>query len=153
MSEAQLSEFEEAIVIACHHRSAKPLEEEEIEESYPQDFETPRYFQNSHGELVVSVDANWVPFLDNTKGYNRGAKRWYLPGGGDIEMMLAEALSRSPTTGWRSGGRLFVSGFGAFRREGSGNEEDEAVLPWVAPRTTYLWRLHPDSSTWPPPGM
>lgn len=129
----EVDEFDRAILTACVLRSEHRMDDER---SYPTDWssiiELPDYFYHDK-YLVISFDRGWYPFLDNTRGYNRGPQRWYIPKCSRILAAIADAL-RWNSDG-RPGGRVFVSFDGVFRRD---DGEQIQLLDWELPKKSHF---------------
>jgi hypothetical protein len=150
ISSEQLDEFELAIALACFHKSPRPLTEEECRIDVPLVHELPRRFQTAQGEVVISFNGDWEPFLTETRGYNRPKQRWFVPGGGDILYAVGNRLQASPTTEWVPGGRVFLNPVGACRRpEGT---DEEWLAFWSLPRDSRYLGRRPPPDKWPPTG-
>lgn len=114
---AEVDEFDQTIAAACQAKSAERLNHQLPTGCDPSAFSVPDYFR-SQGALVLSFDAQWFPFLDNTVGYNRTPQRWYVPKTSQLirrvalHMQTPAQRSRSPMPG----GRTFFRHRGAFRR-------------------------------------
>jgi len=137
----ELAEFELAIATACMMRSHDRLENRLPQRLNPENFAVPYYFYRGDGSLVVSFGRGWYPFLDNTRGYNQGSERWYVP---KISGLLAGVGRAMQTPEQRqflqgqSGGRVFLHSTGALRAP-SGVAEFE-LLTWKLPTDSHFLR-------------
>lgn len=86
------------------------------------------------GCLVLSFDASWYPFLDDSAGYNRPETRcWYVPKNSILDR-VAEAMRNLDRP--QSGGRAFLHDRGALA---AGNIE---LVSWtLAIPSKYLGPL------------
>lgn len=65
--------------MACTRQSDERLEHDLPGSCDPGSLRLPSYFMAEDGSLVISFDSGWYPFLCNTRGYNTGPQRWYIP--------------------------------------------------------------------------
>lgn len=129
-----LDEFELAIAVACVSKSEDRLDHHMPAGIDPAALRIPDYFTANDGALVISFDLGWYPFLCNTKGYNHGPMRWYIPKVSQLVARVALALQspQQKSLSSFSGGRIFLDGAGVRRRpEGRG---EVRVLSWTLPR-------------------
>jgi len=134
VSERDLDQFELAVFVACTQQSDERLEHELPVDADQGSLALPTYFTSEDGSLVMSFDAGWYPFLCNTRGYNLGPQRWYVPKVSKLIAHIAHAL-QSPIqrrVSYMPGGRVFLDANGVRRRpEGYGEMH---VLQWRLPR-------------------
>jgi hypothetical protein len=136
VSDNDVDKFDQAIAVACILHSEEPLEQKLPCEPDIKGYAIPKYFYRDDGCLVISFDGYWYPFLDSSKGYNRGPQRWYIP---KISHLIARAglAMRTPEQGrssdGRPGGRLFFHASGVLKRG------DVNLLTWtLAKESAYL---------------
>jgi hypothetical protein len=139
-SEEELTNFEAAIIAACVLQSESPLEHATRDLPRVESLVVPSYFRSRDGALVVSFDKGWQPFLDNTRGYNQGPQRWYIPKTSKLLAQVAHELqtSRQRRYADQPGCRVFLDFRGVCRRP-EGYEEVE-VLRWRLPRSSAFLR-------------
>ena len=147
ITEEELSEFEEAIDVACLLKSSRPPSEAEtLVESWRSS--VPDYFRSADGALVVSFDQDWEPFLLNTRAYNRYDQRWYIPSGGEVLYSLGEALESVWLEDDIRGGRVFLNSYGACRRPAGTSAPAEWLMVWATPRWSHLLGDATSSGIW-----
>lgn len=142
VSAREVGEFDLAISVACMAQSEDRLEHE-LPAELEKDYAVPDYFYSSDGCLVLSFDRGWYPFLDNTRGYNRGAQRWYVPKRSSLLVRLAQAMQtpdqKRLSGGW-SGGRVFLHSTGVVRRP---SMKEIELLAWkLQKKLLYLGERH-----------
>jgi hypothetical protein len=100
----------------------------------PETCSAPYYFYSSDGRLVVSFDGRWYLFLDNTREYNRGPQRWYIPKRSELLARVGQAM-RVPEqcrfSQGQPGGRVFLHSACALRHPASMAEFE--LLTWRLP--------------------
>ncbi len=139
VSPDDVERFDLAITVACMTQSEHRFEYKITAGVQIKEYAVPDYFY-SDGCLVVSFDGSWYPFLDNTRGWNRGPQRWYIPKISQLLARVAHAMQtpeqRRIAAGW-SGGRVFLHATGVIRRPASMKEIE--LLTWHLPkRSAYL---------------
>ena len=138
ISAEEIDEFDAAIAIACLLQSSKRLENTVPRTLRIADYAVPDYFYRQ-GCLVISFDGRWYPFLDNTRGYNRGQLRWYIPKISELLARVGRAM-QSPERrriAGRAGGRVFLHTAGVVRRPAGTTEEE--LLAWnIGGKSSYL---------------
>jgi hypothetical protein len=139
----ELEEFERAVVLACKRKSSERLEHSFSEGPADASLSLPDYFNAEDGSLVISFDAGWYPFLCNTRGYNTGPQRWYVPKVSRLIAMIARELQTPAQrrVSYVAGGRIFLNASGA-RRKPAGHGEIH-VLSWTLPRESPLFGVSP----------
>jgi len=141
ISPRDVEEFDLVIALACRFQS-----EERLEFNLPPGFQAnhqiiPLYFYRKDECLVLSFDGSWYPFLDNTRGLNRGPQRWYVPKKSWLLAQVGIAM-QSPEqrrlSGSRSGGRIFLHSLGALRSPAMSAEIE--LIRWQLPRESSFLR-------------
>jgi hypothetical protein len=142
VSSGEVEQFDIAVALACAHRSEHRLEFDIPINAQPSEIgSAPNYFYSSDDCLVISFDGSWYPFLDNTRGYNGGPQRWYIPKVSSLLASIAHVMQtreQKRLSRGRTGGRIFVHAGGAIRRPASGREVE--VLSWKLPKESYFLR-------------
>ncbi len=134
VSQRDLDQFELALFVACTQHSGERLEHDLPTDVDRSSLALPSYFTSGDGSLVMSFDGRWYPFLCNTRGYNLGPQRWYVPKVSRLIAHIAQALQTpiQRRVSYLPGGRAFLDATGVRRRpEGHG---DIQVLRWKLPR-------------------
>ena len=111
VSAEDVERFDLAITIACMTQSEHRFEYRVSPGSQFKNYAVPDYFYSTDGCLVLSFDCGWYPFLDNTRGYNRGPQRWYVPKISQLLSRIAIAMQapqQKRLSGHWSGGRVFL---------------------------------------------
>lgn len=132
IEEEFIAEFEKAIAIALSFQSPVPVGSNQSVNI--KTIAVPDYFWAGDRSLVVSFDANWSPFLCNSKGHNRGPQKWYIPQISRLFDIIADALqiSRRQEFSFVPGGRVFLNAEGVRRR--LKDSEILEVLRWELSR-------------------
>lgn len=137
-----VDDFDLAIVTACLLKSEHRIEE--LHRGMPySSFALPDRFR-CRGYLVVSFDAGWYPFLDNTRSKNPPELRWYVPPTKLLSIVAAAMQLRMEAATAINGGRVFLDDIGAVRRE---NGKDVPLLYWSLPKKSLFLesqRLSPE---------
>lgn len=138
ISAAEIHEFDVAIATACLLKSEQRIEHRLPEQRQIHEYSLPCYFRRGDGCVVMSFDGAWYPFLDSTRGYNRGPQRWYIPKMSQLIVRVALAL-QSPDqrrkSGGIPGGRDFLHSDGVLR---SGNA---TLMRWKLERESNYLRV------------
>ena len=139
ISPEELTEFEDAVLYACHLRSHDPIRQ--CETSPRVGVPLPHHFRDRRGSLVVTFDGWWNPFLCDTTGYNNAVQRWYVPSDTQLLKRIANAfafsrISESPRI---PGGRVFLHSEAVDRK--TPTNEIIQILKWALPRQSTV--LHP----------
>jgi hypothetical protein len=145
VSPSEVEEFDLAIALACRFQSAERLEFNLPPGFKAKEHVVPDYFYRNDGCMVLSFDRSWYPFLDNTRGYNRGPQRWYVPKRSSLLANIGVAM-QSPEqrrfSGGIPGGRVFMDSLGVVRCPPSRGEVE--LLAWNLPRESHFLRdRHP----------
>ncbi len=142
VSGAEVEQFDIAVALACAYQSENRFEFEIPADVKPSEAGgVPDYFYSRDGCLVISFDCTWYPFLDNTRGYNRGPERWYMPKMSSLLAAIALAMQAPDQKRFsrgRSGGRVFVHSTGVIRRPAV--TQDLELLSWKLPSDSYFLR-------------
>jgi hypothetical protein len=124
--QVEVDEFDYAIAVARIKKSSEPLGPLEIilrdlstREVKREEFGCPNYLYREDQCLIVSFNKTWRPYLDNTRGYNVGEQRWFIPRGTALLERVAGAM-RALDEG-QPGGRTFLCAEGALRNIGTAN--------------------------------
>lgn len=145
VSEKDLSQFENAVAIACALKSDKRIEHQGPAKIDRAARPLPSSFLAQDGSLAISFDRSWYPFLSKVGDEHAAPKRWYIPKVSWLLAQIARALQapRQRSVGYVGGGQVFLDGAGV-RRTPTGHAEI-AVLQWSLPRASQLLRPRPDS--------
>lgn len=107
----EVAEFDLAIAVACIRKSQDRLGPTVASGLDAEDFSLPDYFY-SRGCLVISFDRSWYPYLDNTRGYNRGEQRWHVPKNTNLLIRVADSMKACNRA--QPGGRTLLCRKGAL---------------------------------------
>ena len=152
VSAKEIDEFDVAIALACLLQSPERLENKVSKKMRLADYAVPDYFYSQDGCLVVSFDGGWFPFLDNTRGYNRGPQRWYIPKTSELLARVARSMQTAEQRrilGAQAGGRVFLHSTGALRRP-EAMPELELLTWYIEGRSCYLCDRVTTTFTGPP---
>lgn len=134
VSEGELNDLDDAIRAACLLKSHDRLEANTAVPPSADYVDLPGYFYTQGGELSISFDGGWYPFLDEISGYNQRHQRWYIPKRSVLLARIARAMQEPLQARYSQipGGRVFLTATGVTRRP-EGYPEVE-VLRWKLPR-------------------